>query len=115
MSGFFSSFSLPSLPKLFGKNNIKYPNLHKLLDNMNSSDELVKKELLELNTLELSKLYNEFKTSLSNTIKVIDDKTKEEEEQQTQPQTPTPTQNGGSKKKHLKKSKKSKTQKKNKK
>jgi hypothetical protein len=109
MSGFFSGFSLPSLPNIFNRKTIKYPNLRKLLDNMNTSDELLKKELLELNTLELTKLYDEFKTSLSNTIKVIDDKTKEEEEQEQS--TQSPTQNGGSKKKHLKKSKKSKTQK----
>ena len=111
MSGFFSSFSLPSLPNIFNRKTIKYPTLRKLLDNMNTSDELLKKELLELNTLELTKLYDEFKASLSKTITDI----KEEEEEQTPTPTPTPTQNGGSKKKHLKKSKKSKTQKKNKK
>jgi hypothetical protein len=102
MSSLFSSFT-----NIFKKENIKYPNLHKLLDNMNSSDEVVKKELLELNTLELNKLYDEFKTSLSKTIKVIDEKTKKEEEQLTQ--------NGGSKKKKMKHTKKSKTQKKSKK
>jgi hypothetical protein len=103
MSSYFSSFT-----SFFKKENIKYPNLHKLLDNMNSSDELVKKELVDLNTLELTKLYDEFKTSLSKKIKVIDEKIKQEQEQLTQ----SPSQNGGSKKKHLKKSKKSKTQKK---
>jgi hypothetical protein len=110
MSGFFSGFSLPSLPNIFNRKTIKYPNLRKLLDNMNTSDELLKKELLELNTLELTKLYDEFKASLSKTIADI-----KEEEEQTPTETPPPTQSGGSKKKHLKKSKKSKTQKKNKK
>jgi hypothetical protein len=109
MSGFFSGFSLPSLPNIFNRKTIKYPNLRKLLDNMNTSDELLKKELLELNTLELTKLYDEFKASLSKTIADI------KEEEETPTETPPPTQSGGSKKKHLKKSKKSKTQKKNKK
>ena len=95
MSSYFSSFT-----SFFKKENIKYPNLHKLLDNMNTSDELVKKELVDLNTLELTKLYDEFKTSLSKKIKIIDEKTKQEQ------LTQSPSQNGGSKKKHLKKSKK---------
>ncbi len=96
MSSYFSS-----LTSFFKKENIKYPNLHKLLDNMNTSDELIKKELVDLDTLELTKLYDEFKTSLSKKIKIIDEKTKQEQEQLTQS-----PQSGGSKKKHLKKSKK---------
>jgi hypothetical protein len=95
MSSYFSSFT-----SLFKKENIKYPNLHKLLDNMNTSDELIKTELVDLNTLELTKLYDEFKTLLSKKIKIIDERTKQEQ------LTQSPSQNGGSKKKHLKKSKK---------
>ena len=102
MSSFFSK-----VKDIFKKENILYPNLHKLLDNLNDAE--INKEFVDMHTLDLtlnintktleidknSKLYNEFKISLTQLLEKIDAKQQEKQHHI-----------GGSKKKHSKKSKK---------